>query len=338
MNVLVTGFAGFVGSHLAQRLLERGDTVIGLDNLDGYYELARKRSNITEVVASAPSPERVQFFEGDIRDRDLLQRLFASYKFDAIAHLAAMAGVGASVTSPQVYFEVNLIGTLGLLDLQRDYNVRSFVYASTSSVYGNTSTIPFVESDPCDRPLAPYPASKRAGEMLGFTYNHLYDLNFTALRFFTVYGPRGRPDMMPYRLADSVLRGESVPLYESGEMYRDWTYVGDIVTGVMAAIDAPLGYEIINLGRGHPISVAEFVRHTESLAHRKANLVCVPAPPTDIRYTHADITKARRLLGYSPTVSIEQGVARFLEWYEKSVIVQDGSPAMYSVGEESRTN
>ena len=181
-----------------------------------------------------------------------------------------------------------------------------------------------METDPCDRPLAPYPASKRAAELLGYTYHHFYGLNFTALRFFTVYGPRGRPDMMAYKVADSIFFGREVPLYNNGQMHRDWTYIDDIVKGVVAAVDRPLGYEIINLGRGEPVLLADFVRLIEELTGRKAHLVPAPMPDADIPYTYADISKARHLLGYNPTISVQEGVARFLEWYEQAVLEKNG--------------
>jgi UDP-glucuronate 4-epimerase len=196
--------------------------------------------------------------------------------------------------------------------------VENFVFASTSSVYGNTRQIPFVESDPCDRPLQPYAAAKRAVEILGYTYHHLFDLDFTAIRFFTVYGPNGRPDMMAYLLADSITKGREIPLYNDGEMYRDWTFVEDITDGVVAALERPLGYEIINLGRGEPVLLNEFVQMMESLAGKQANLVNAPKLPADVVRTYADVSKARRLLDYDPQVSVEEGVARFWEWYREN--------------------
>jgi UDP-glucuronate 4-epimerase len=326
-TILVTGAAGFIGSHVTQSLLARGDTVIGLDNLNDYYDPARKRANLEEVQRFMFHVLRFTFIEGDIRDRELIRHLFEEYRFDAVVHLAAMAGVRVSIEDPALYYDVNLNGTLVLLDAAVgrllsaiSYSPSAnFVFASTSSVYGATRQIPFVETDPCDRPLAPYPASKRAAELLGYTYHHLYGLNFTALRLFTVYGPRGRPDMMAYKVADNIFFGREVPLYNNGQMHRDWTYIDDIVSGIVAAVDRPLGYEVINLGRGEPVLLADFVRLIEELTGRKANLTPAPMPEADIPYTYADISKARRLLGYNPTISVQEGVARFLEWYEQAV-------------------
>jgi UDP-glucuronate 4-epimerase len=326
-TILVTGAAGFIGSHVTQALLSRGDAVVGLDNLNDYYDPARKRANLAEVEQALPSPRDFTMIEADVRDRAVLARLFAEHPFDAVVHLAAMAGVRGSVDDPALYYDVNLNGTLALLDAAVGRSVASgarrlpaFVFATTSSAYGATQQIPFVESDPCNTPLAPYAASKRAAELLGYTYHHLYRLPFTALRFFTVYGPRGRPDMMAYKVVDNIFFGRAVPLYNQGQMHRDWTYVDDIVAGVVAAVDRPLAYEVINLGRGEPVLVADFVALIEKLAGRKANLVPAPMPDTDMPSTYADVGKARRLLGYAPRVSVEEGVTRFWTWYQQAVL------------------
>ncbi|MBA3942956.1 MAG: SDR family NAD(P)-dependent oxidoreductase [Herpetosiphonaceae bacterium] len=319
-SILVTGAAGFIGSNLTQVLLARGDTVVGLDNLNDYYDPARKAANLAEMQGVVKGAGHFVFAKGDIRDRALLAQLFAEHAFDVVIHLAAMAGVRASIEDPHLYYDVNLIGTLNLLDAARDHKVANVVFATTSSAYGNTEQVPFVETDVADRPLAPYPASKRAAEMLGYTYHHLYGQNFTGLRFFTVYGPRGRPDMMAYKVLDNIFFGKDVPLYNNGQMYRDWTYVGDIVAGVVAAADRPLGYEIINLGRGEPILLADFVRVVEQLAGRSARLVPTPMMDADVAYTYADISKARRLLDYTPHVSVQEGVTQFWQWYQQTIL------------------
>ena len=319
-TVLVTGVAGFIGSHVAQALLARGDTVVGLDNLNDYYSLPPKRANLVEVQSPAPNTRVLSFVEGDIRASSLIGELFARHSFDAVVHLAAMAGVRDSAENPQLYYDVNVIGTINVLDLARRYQTGNVVLASTSSVYGNSDKIPFEETDACDHPLAPYSASKRAVEMLGFTYHNLYGQNVTALRFFTVYGPRGRPDMMAYRLLDSIFLNKQVPLYNSGQMYRDWTFVDDIVSGIVTAVDRSLGYQIINLGRGEPVLLAEFVQLVEQLVGRKAPLVPAPKPDSDMACTWANIDKARRLLGYCPQVSVKAGVTYFWEWYRRVVL------------------
>ncbi len=311
MKILVTGAAGFIGSNLAEKLLKRGDTVVGLDNFNDYYDPAKKRANETRLIAYP----LFRMVEADIRHRQAMFDLFEAEKFDAVAHLAAMAGVRNAVKYPDLYVEVDLNGSQHLMDAARATGVGNFVQASTSSVYGNTQQIPFVETDPCDRPLQPYAAAKRAAEILAYTYHYLFQQNITVVRFFTVYGPNGRPDMMAYLVAESAAKGIEIPLYDNGQMWRDWTYVEDIADGVAAAIDRPLGYEIINLGRGEPTLLADFVGYIEALAGRKANVVSKPRLSADFVKNNADISKARRLLGYNPQVSVQEGVARFWEWY-----------------------
>ncbi|MEI9951398.1 MAG: SDR family NAD(P)-dependent oxidoreductase [Pseudomonadota bacterium] len=316
---LVTGAAGFIGSHTAIRLLERGDHVVGLDNVNDYYDPARKRANLTEINRVAQSSGKFSFIEGDIRNRATVSELFQKHSFNGVAHLAAMAGVRISVEDPWLYYDTNLTGTLNLLDATHQYGNPNFVLASTSSAYGNTKLLPFVETDTADRPLAPYPASKRAAEMLGHSYHHIQGVDFTALRFFTVYGPRGRPDMMAYKLFDAMRTGVPMPLFNGGQMSRDWTFVGDIVSGVVAAVDKRLGYEVINIGRGEPVLVLDFVKSLEKLAGKAAPLVTEPMMRADVAYTYANIDKAKALLGYQPAVSVEEGVRRFYEWYKSAV-------------------
>jgi len=323
-HVLVTGAAGFIGSHTCVALLARGDRVTGLDNFDPYYDPLRKRANVAELASEAPGAP-FELVEGDLRDRALVGRLFAERRFDAVVHLAAMAGVRASVADPVTYYDVNLGGTLALLDAAREHGCKRFVFASTSSVYGATKRVPFHEDDPADRPLAPYPASKRAAELLGHAYHHLHGLRFTALRFFTVYGPRGRPDMLTYRLIDAIRTGKPLELYDGGRMTRDWTFVGDTVQGIVAAVDAGLGYEAVNLGRGEPALVSHFLEAFQRVTGRVVPYFEGPRPEADVDVTHADIEKARRLLGYSPRVSVEEGARRTVEWYERSV-ARLGSP------------
>lgn len=311
MKILVTGAAGFIGSNLAEKLAKRGDIVVGLDNFNDYYDPAKKRANENRLN----SYTNFRMVEADIRQRQAMFNLFEEEKFDAVAHLAAMAGVRNAVKHPDLYVEVDLNGTQHLMDAARAHGVGNFVMASTSSVYGNTKQIPFVESDLCDRPLQPYAAAKRAAEILGYSYHYLFGLNFTAVRFFTVYGPNGRPDMMAYLVAESAAKGVEIPLYDGGQMWRDWTFVEDITDGVVTAVDRPLGYEIINLGRGEPTLLADFVRYIEELAGRKANVVNKPRLSADFVKNEADISKARRLLDYNPQISVREGVTRFWEWY-----------------------
>jgi UDP-glucuronate 4-epimerase len=309
MKIFVTGAAGFVGSHLSEMLAARGDTVIGVDNFNDYYDPAKKRRN-----AKALAKANITVIEADIRERQKMFDLLEQHEPDAVAHIAAMAGVRNSVANPALYMDVDLVATQHLMDAAREFKVGNFVFASTSSIYGDTPHVPFVETDPCLQPPQPYAAAKRAAELLGYTYHKLYNLNFTATRFFTVYGPRGRPDMMPYLLAESIYKGKEIPLYE-GDMRRDWTYVEDIVKGVVLALDKPLGYEILNIGRGAPEPLAEFIRTMESVAGKKATLKLQPKLPADVYVTYADTTKARKLLGFNPAISIDEGVKRFWQWY-----------------------
>jgi UDP-glucuronate 4-epimerase len=314
-TILVTGAAGFIGSHTVEALARRGDRVVGLDSFDDYYDQTLKRRNVAEVKSALPTDAALEIVEGDVRDRALVAQLFARHSIDAVVHLAALAGVRASIGQATRYFDVNVSGTISLLDACAERGVPQFVFASTSSVYGNSERLPFVEDDRCDRPLAPYPASKRSAELLGYSYWNLQRLSFTGLRFFTVYGPRNRPDMMAHMLLDNVVHGREVTLYEGGQMKRDWTFVEDIVQGIVAAVDRPLGYELINLGRGEPIWLSEFVQVVQELTGKNAVLQAAAMPAADMKQTFASIEKARELLGYAPKTSVREGVARLWGWY-----------------------
>ncbi|HPA19168.1 MAG TPA: NAD-dependent epimerase/dehydratase family protein [Verrucomicrobiae bacterium] len=315
MKILVTGAAGFIGSTLAGALLGRGDEVVGLDNFNDYYSPARKRANIAPLLRNP----RFRLIEGDFSD-PAIARDAVAWKPAAIAHIGAMGSVRYSVKNPALFVQVNIVGTANLLEAARLAGVPHFVFASTSSVYGQTDKIPFVEGDPTDRPLAPYPASKKAGEIMGYAYHNMHGMSFTALRFFNVYGPKGRPDMMPYIVTDSLVHGKEITLFDAGAMRRDWTFVGDILEGVIAAIDKPLGYEIINLGRGEPIDMNAFVHIAEEIADKKAIIRVAPAPASEPKVTFANVDKARRLLAYNPRVSVREGLARFWEWYTKEAM------------------
>lgn len=314
MKVLVTGAAGFIGSHLAEKLLRRGDEVVGLDNFNDYYDPAKKRANEARLKAYP----QFRMITADICHRSHMFELFANESFTAVAHLAALAGVRNAVKYPERYVEVDLNGSQHLMDAARASDVGNFVLASTSSVYGNTEQIPFSETDPCDRPLQPYAAAKRAAEILAYSYHYLFQQNITVVRFFSVYGPHGRPDMMAYLVAESIAKGIEIPLFDGGQMWRDWTYIDDITDGIAAALDRPLGYEIINLGRGEPTLLADFVRHIEEAAGRKAHVVSKPRSAPDFVKNHADISKAQQLLGYNPQVSVAEGVRYFWQWYAQA--------------------
>jgi UDP-glucuronate 4-epimerase len=315
MKVLVTGGAGFIGSHTVDALIGRGDEVFVVDSFSDYYDPKRKHANISHLA------EHSQFhpFAADVRDADAMAGIF-DQGLDAVIHLAAMANVRYSIGRAPLYYDVNVRGTLNLLELAIQHQISNFVFASTSSVYGRTEQLPFVETDPCNRPLAPYPASKKTCEILGYTYHNLHRLNFTAVRFFSVYGPRGRPDMMPYMVTDRIVRGEEIILYDAGRMQRDWTFVEDIVVGVLAALDRPLGYEIINLGRGEPVWMDEFVQLVEELVGKRAVLSTPPAPPSEPPVTFANIDKASRLLDYKPATPVAEGMWRMWQWYQSEAL------------------
>lgn len=309
MTTLVTGGAGFIGSRLAARLLEQGQPVVVLDNFDDYYDPAIKRANVAALKDAV-------VVEGDIRDKALVERIFADYGINRVAHLAAMANVRYSVERGTLYADVNTTGSVNLMDIARRRDVSVFMQASTSSVYGQTTRVPFVEDDAPDFPLAPYPASKRAAEIFAYSYHQLFGLNVTVLRFFNVYGPAGRPDMMPMRVIEAILNGQTIDVFDGGSLQRDWTYIEDIVDGVAAALERPLGYRIINLGCGAPIPLTDFIHIYEELIGKEAVTRVVPAPPTEPRITYCDNTRARQLLDFKPTVQIEEGLARTWEWYK----------------------
>lgn len=309
MKVLVTGAAGFVGSRLSKALVARGDEVVGYDNFDPYYDISLKHRHLSDLDNPG-----FRFVEGDLRDSDGLLALFEAKRFDAVAHVGAMAAVRYSVQHPLVYGQVNVQGTANVLDAARLTTQPVCILASTGSVYGSDTPVPFSEEAAAVKPLAPYPASKRAMELFAHSFAHLYGLRTTVLRFFNVYGPHGRPDMMPWQWSQKIHRGEEITLFNGGHLHRDWTYIDDITSGFLAALDAGLQWEIVNLGCGRPVENLRFVKILEELVGREARIVDAPCPLSEPLETFADISKARRLFGYEPQTIVEDGLGHFIDW------------------------
>jgi UDP-glucuronate 4-epimerase len=313
MNILVTGGAGFIGSHLTRRLLARGDRITVLDDFNDFYAPARKREN------AAPFLDRPGFrlVEGDIRDEALVERLFAAGRFDAVVHLAARAGVRPSLKEPILYEDVNCIGTLRLLEAARRHGPETFLFGSSSSVYGINEKVPFAEDDEINQPISPYATTKRTGELLCYNYHHLPGMRTACLRFFTVYGPAQRPEMAIHKFTDLLWAGKAVPMYGDGSSRRDYTYVDDIVDGLVAALDLAPGFEILNLGGADTTSLSDLVHWIAGELAVEPRIDYLPAQPGDVPITYADVSKAARLLGYSPKVPIREGLRRFVSWYRE---------------------
>ena len=314
MNILVTGCAGFIGSHVSRLLLERGDSVTGIDNLNDAYDVRLKQWRLDGLL-SLPDFRHV---EGDISDASSVRSVFdtgaGSPPFDAVINLGARAGVRASVEDPLAYYESNTIGALTLLEACRETGVNKFVLASTSSVYGADTPRPFSENAPASRPITPYAASKKAAETLCYAYHHLHDLDVTVLRFFTVYGPAGRPDMSVYAFIRTIAESETTTVTGDGTQERDFTYIDDIARGTVAALN-PLGYEIINLGNDQPVPINDVIAMIETRLGKKARIDYVPMPAADAMVNRADIGRADGLLDWRPEVSIEEGIERTVSWY-----------------------
>ncbi len=308
-RIVVTGGAGFIGSHVCEALLARQCDVLALDNFDPFYDPQIKRRNVHRCLADG----RFSLAEGDICDAAFVHDALAGGA-DVLVHLAARAGVRPSIRQPLLYQKVNVEGTLVLLEAARRVGVRKLIYAGSSSVYGNNRKVPFSESDPVDHPVSPYAATKKAGELLCHTYHHLYGLDVTCLRFFTVYGPRQRPDLAIHTFARLIEAGRPIPVFGDGTMRRDYTYIDDIVAGVLAAIDRCQGYHLYNLGESRPISLNDMIATLEQALGRRAVIDRQPIQPGDVEQTFADIRLARAELGYHPATSFEDGIARFIAW------------------------
>jgi len=313
MRVLITGAAGFIGSHLCERLLGNGRIVAGVDNFDEFYDPVIKRRNISHCLKN----RNFQLIETDIRDRDAMDRIVGA-GVDVIVHLAARAGVRPSIAEPVLYADVNINGTLGLLEAAKKYGINKFIFASSSSVYGNNKKVPFSEADNVDFPISPYAATKKAGELICHTYHHLYDISMTCLRFFTVYGPRQRPDLAIHKFARLIEEGNPIPVFGDGTMERDFTYIDDIIDGTVAAMEKCNGFHIYNLGESQPISVNDLISEIEKALDKKAVKEYLPPQPGDVERTYADVTRAMKDLGYRPSTPIDAGLARFATWLRQS--------------------
>ena len=329
MNILVTGAAGFIGSTLSLRLLARGDRVFGLDNLNDYYDVSLKEARLARLRAHAG----FEFEKADIVDREAMARLFADRRFDAVMHLAAQAGVRYSIENPAAYIDANLVGFGNVIEGARRSNVGHFVYASSSSVYGANARLPFAEDDNIDHPVSLYAATKKANELMAHSYAHLYRLPCTGLRFFTVYGPWGRPDMALFKFTRGILAGEAIPVFNRGEMVRDVTYVDDIVEGVLRVIDQPAQadpawsalaprpsssnapYRVYNIGNNQPVKLMRYIEVLEQCLGKKAALDLLPLQDGDVPQTVADVSRLAAAVGFKPATPVETGIARFVEWY-----------------------
>ena len=310
-TILITGAAGFIGSHLAEALIKRGDRVIGLDNFNDYYDPAIKRRNLSRLLEH----NSFSLIESDICDEAALRQVFENCKPDVVVHLAARAGVRPSVEDPNLYHRVNVIGSQHILDACRDYKPSHLVFASSSSVYGGSTDVPFAETNPVMRPISPYAATKRMNELQAHVYSHLYGLHVTMLRFFTVYGPRQRPDMAIHKFTRLILDGEILPMFGDGETRRDYSYIDDITHGLLQCVDRPFRYEIFNLGESHTTSLCDLIALIEKHTGCKAKIERKPLQPGDVEITYANIDHARELLDYNPTFSVKEGIKRFVEWY-----------------------
>ncbi len=310
-KILVTGGAGFIGSHLCDTLLDKGMDVICVDNFNDYYSPERKRNNIKH------NQENKDFFleETDICEKKEIEKVFKKHNPDKIVHLAARAGVRASIKDPFIYEMTNIKGTLNLLELSKEHKIKKFVFGSSSSVYGRNKEAPFSEDHRTDFPVSPYAATKKSGELMCYTYSYLYDLNIVCLRFFTVYGPRGRPDMAPYLFTQKINKGDPLKMFGDGTSRRDYTYVGDIVKGIVSALEREIKFEIFNLGNSQTVELKELISVIEKKLGKKAEIIRVEMPKEDVPMTYADISKAKKLLNYNPKTDIDEGISKFVDWY-----------------------
>lgn len=321
--ILVTGAAGFIGSHLTDHLLARGERVVGLDSFDEFYDPRIKRANLRAALANP----RFALVEGDIRDRETLAAALRAHGVGAIIHLAARAGVRPSLENPELYADVNVRGTTVIFETARQAGIRTVVYASSSSVYGGNTKVPFAEDDPVDHPVSPYAATKKANELLAHVYHAIFGMNLVGLRFFTVYGPRQRPEMAIAKFTRLIDEGKPVPFYGDGQSRRDYTYIDDICHGTIAALDRALGHRIYNLGESATTTLAQLVAAIGAALGREPILDRQPDQPGDVPVTYADVSRARRELGYDPRVPVADGIARYVAWYREQRAASEGHGA-----------
>lgn len=311
--ILVTGSAGFIGFHTAFTLLKSGNSVVGLDNFNDYYDPILKEARTT-ILNKFP---HFKLYRGDLADLHLVEKIFAENKIDKVCHLGAQAGVRYSLTNPHAYIQSNLVGFTNVIDSAKRAGVMDFVYASSSSVYGDNKKTPFSVTDNVDHPISLYAATKKANELIAYTYHHLYHMNCTGLRFFTVYGPYGRPDMAYFSFTRDILEGKTIKVYNHGKMQRDFTYIDDVVDGIIKALDKSYPYEIFNLGNNKPVKLGYFIEVIEKALGKIAVKEYLSMQPGDVLTTYADIDHSRKLLGYKPKTSIEEGIANFIKWYKE---------------------
>ena len=312
-TILITGSAGFIGFHTAKQLLESGHHIIGIDNFNHYYDnsLKEDRNKILERY------KNFILYRGDLEKIELLQSIFKKHKIDKICHLAAQAGVRYGIENPYAYIQSNVVGFTNLLEEARNTEVKNFVFASSSSVYGENKKVPFSEMDRVDHPISLYAATKKSNEEIAFAYSHLFGMRCTGLRFFTVYGPWGRPDMALFKFTEKILNGEEIEVYGHGRMMRDFTYIDDIVSGIIRSLEKLASFEIFNLGRGEPVKLNDFIKAIGSSTGMKVKKKKLPMQLGDVTKTYADISKAKKKLGYKPKTSIDEGVKNFVDWYRE---------------------
>ncbi|MBC8389142.1 MAG: GDP-mannose 4,6-dehydratase [Actinobacteria bacterium] len=313
MYILITGGAGFIGSHLCEKLIDLNHKIICIDNFNNYYNPKIKENNLKNIIDN----KNFNLYRLDILNKEKINKIFSAQKINIIIHLAARAGVRPSLSNALLYEAVNVQGTINLLEACKDYGIKKFIFASSSSVYGDNKKVPFSEDDNVDNPVSPYAATKKSGELICYTYHHLYDISILCFRLFTVYGPRQRPEMAIHRFTRQILNGEDMEIYGDGSSSRDYTYIDDVISGVISSLDRIKGFEIINLGNSKTVKLMDLIRLIEITTGEKGHLKFTVSQPGDVFVTYADIRKARKMLKYLPKTNIKDGLTKFVEWYKE---------------------